>query len=99
MDTSTYKNILVILSAALFMTFSMMHEFDWLIPSSPVTVSAALSPVPTPDIVEEPGTEDEIEHEESFYIRNYTDIKYHKGLQSKLELRVAQVLSPPPDMV
>ena len=76
-----------------------MHEFGWLIPPSPVAIESGMSSVPTTDIVEEPGSEDEIEHDESFHIRDYTDIKFHKRLKLKLELRVSQVLSPPPDMV
>lgn len=76
-----------------------MHEFDWLIPVSPITVVSGMTSMPATDLVEESGSEDEIEHEESFYIRDFTDIKYQKRLKSELELIAAKVLSPPPDMV
>lgn len=99
MKTGKCNYILVLLSAALFFTFSMVHEFDWLIPASPVAVVSGMVSVPATEVVEESGSEDEIEHEESFYIRNYTDIKFHKKLKTELELLVSQVLSPPPDMV
>lgn len=99
MKLRIHNYILVLLSAALFFTFSMMHEFDWLIPVSPVVVMAGMSSVPATDIAEESSSEDEIEHEESFYIHNYAGIKYFKSLDLKIEFIVSKVLSPPPDMV
>ncbi|MBD3616811.1 MAG: hypothetical protein HUJ22_09575 [Gracilimonas sp.] len=99
MKTCSRKYILVLLSAALFIAFSMMHEFDWLIPASPIAVVSGMTSMPITDLAEESGSEDEIEYEKSFNIRDFTDIKYHKRLKSELELIVAQVLSPPPDMV
>lgn len=98
MKTGIYKYVFVLLSTTLFFTFSVMHEFDWVIPSSPAALSGIAS-TPMPDIVEEPGIEDEIEYEESYYILNSANIKFTKRLGSEVELYVAQVLSPPPDKV
>lgn len=89
----------VVLSTMLFFTFSMMHEYDWLIPASPAASAVATSSVPMPDIVEEPGSEDEIEHEDGYKIISFSDRKHNRISLSSENLFIPPVLLPPPDMV
>ena len=99
MKTQKGTYTLVLLSSALFFTFSMMHEFDWLIPANPVAVVSAASAVPVPDIVEETGSEDEIEHENGYKIISYDLKKYFRTSLNFENLHIPAVPLPPPDMV
>ncbi|MEQ8525054.1 hypothetical protein [Gracilimonas sp.] len=89
----------VVLSTMLFFTFSMMHEFDWLIPASPAASPVATSSIPMPDIIEEPGSEDEIEHEDGYTIISDGDNKYFRTSLNRENLYIPPVPLPPPDMV
>lgn len=89
----------VVLSTVLFFAFSMMHEFDWLIPSNPAAVSTTASAIPMPDVVEEPGAEDEIEHEDIVTTYIYNDRLLTGEFISLIKLYTPPVLIPPPDMV
>lgn len=86
-------------STMLFFAFSMMHEFDWLIPANPAAVAATASPIPTPDIVEEPGAEDEIEHEDGYIIISDSEKKHFRAFLNRENLYIPSVPLPPPDMV
>lgn len=88
----------VLLSAMLFLTFAMIHEFDFLLPPSPVAATA-MSSMPTPDIAEEIGCEDEIEHDKSFVIIPLSDEKSRFDFYTVGGLFIAGVLTPPPDQV
>ena len=82
----------------LFLTFAMVHEFDFLLPPSPVAATA-MSSVPTPDIAEEIGCEDEIEHDKSYVIISLSDNKSRNDFYTVDGLFIAVVLTPPPDLV
>jgi hypothetical protein len=75
----------------------MMHEFDWLIPANPAVVMTNASSIPAPDIVEETGSEDEIEHEVYYTFRDFSGVDFKGYPKSLIELYIANVLSPPPD--
>lgn len=93
-------NITLVLSATLlFGVFTLMHEYGWLIPPSPVATVASTSQVPLPDVVEEHGSEDAIEHHESnpIFISPILSIKGSYMIYE--ELFIPHVATPPPDMV
>ena len=80
----------------LFFTFSMVHEFDWLFPPSPVAASTMTS-VPGTDVAEEVGCEDEIEHDSSYVIIPQLDNNLQRSLFTVTSLIGTAVLTPPPD--
>lgn len=92
-----YSAVTVLLSMMLFLTFSMMHEFDFLLPASPVATTS-LSMLSVPDIVEETGAEDEIEHEDSYVIIPISHDRISRLALLITGLNIARVLTPPPDM-
>jgi|GEM_PF-893204 hypothetical protein len=98
MTTEKPYILLIVFSTMLFLTFSMMHEFDWLIPANPATIVSSGSSIPAPDIVEEPGSEDEIEHELGYTVISYSDKKFLVNPFLDLRLFTPQVLTPPPDL-
>lgn len=83
----------------LFFAFSMMHEFDWLIPSNPTAVSTTASAIPMPDVVEESGAEDVIEHEDRGTTYIYNGRHLSGVFISLIKLYTLPELIPPPDMV
>jgi hypothetical protein len=92
------SNIFSVLAAmAIFLSFSMLHEFDWLIPPSPVTTVATTSAMPLPDIIEEYGSEDEIEHEDSVPLLLPNLIKSFKDYMVSGDLFSPSITTPPPD--
>lgn len=94
------SNITGILAAiVLFLSFSMLHEFDWLIPPSPAATVATTSPVPLPDVIEEHISEDEIDHEDVEPILLPILKKAYKGYMISGDFYVPSVATPPPDMV
>jgi hypothetical protein len=99
MENKNTHILLVLTSTLLFLTFSMMHEFDWLIPVNPATVAAPLSSIPVTDIVEEPGSEDEIEHEHVYEILPYDNKSFFGTSIALKHLFTPSVPLPPPDMV
>lgn len=76
----------------------MIHEFDFLLPPSPVA-AASTSSIPIPDFAEEAGSEDEIEHDDSFVITFFSNEKSRNDLYPVSGLFIAGVLTPPPDKV
>lgn len=94
--TGKHSAFTVLLSMMLFLTFSMMHEFAFLLPASPVSIT--LSTLPTPDIVEETGAEDEIEHDDGYIIIPISHDKISRMAYPITGLFIARVLTPPPDM-
>ena len=76
----------------------MVHEFDFLLPPSPVAATATSS-IPVPDIAEEAGIEDEIEYDDSFVITIFSNEKSRNNLYPVNDLFIAGVLTPPPDQV
>lgn len=88
----------ILLSTMLFLTFAMVHEFDFLLPPSPVAATA-MSSIPAPDIAEEAGCEDEIEYDDSFVITFFSNEKSLSDLYPVSGLFIAGVLPPPPDQV
>lgn len=88
----------VLLSTMLFLTFAMVHEFDFLLPPSPVA-STATSSIPVPDTAEEAGIEDEIEYDASFVITFFSNEKSRNDFYPVSGLFIAGVLTPPPDQV
>jgi len=88
----------ILLSTMLFLTFAMVHEFDFLLPPSPVAATATSS-IPVPDIAEEAGIEDEIEYDDSFVITFFSNEKSRNNLYPVNDLFIAGVLTPPPDQV
>lgn len=89
----------VVFSTMLFLTFSMMHEYGWLIPDSPAASTVATSSVPMPDIVEEPGSEDEIEHEDGYTIISYKNRFFLWASMNLKKPFIPSVPFPPPDRV
>jgi len=83
----------VLLSTMLFFTFSMVHEFDWLLPPSPVATTAVSS-----GIAEEIGCEDEIEHEIGYVILSFSNERDIDLSPPVKRLFIARVLTPPPDI-
>lgn len=75
-----------------------MHEFDFLLPPTPVA-AAAMSSIPTPDTTEETGSEDEIDHDDSFVIISILNEKSRNDFYPVSGLFIARVLTPPPDRV
>ena len=88
----------ILLSTMLFLTFAMVHEFNFLLPPSPVAATATSS-IPVPDIAEEAGIEDEIEYDDSFVITFFSNEKSGNNLYLVNDLFIAGVLTPPPDQV
>lgn len=91
---------LFVLSATLlFGSFTLLHEYDWLLPPSPVETVASTTQVPLPDVIEEHGSEDEIEHDEYKEIFVTPD-QNNKGSYMVYEDRfIPHVATPPPDMI
>lgn len=81
----------------LFTVFTLMHQYDWLLPSSPAAPITASSSVPFPDAFEEHGAEDDLEHELSklFYIPKESDNKRVYMIAG--DLFIPQISTPPPD--
>lgn len=76
-----------------------MHEYDWLLPPSPVETVASTSQVPLPDVIEEHGSEDEIEHFDFNVIylsADQTNIGSYMIYEDRF---VPHVATPPPDMI
>ncbi len=93
MITGNHTLKAVLLSTMLFFTFSMVHEFDWLLPPSPVA-----STVSSFGIAEEIGCEDEIEHEISYIILSFLNERDIDSSPPVKRLFIARVLTPPPDI-
>ncbi|HBQ60010.1 MAG TPA: hypothetical protein DD671_10400 [Balneolaceae bacterium] len=94
------KNIAGVVGAILlFFSFTIMHEFGWLIPPSPVQTVADTSPVPLPDVIEEHGSEDEIEHEDADPVFISPLKKARNTYMVFRNLYVPSVATPPPDMI
>jgi hypothetical protein len=92
-----HNAILVLLSMMLFLTFSMMHQFDFLLPASPLSATS-LSTMPTFEIVEETASEDEVEHNDSYVIMPFLNDKFTRTDLPTTGLFIANILTPPPDM-
>lgn len=96
----TPKNIATVSGAILlFLAFSVMHEFDWLIPPSPVQTVASNTSVPVPDAIEEHGSEDEIEHDDSEPVFLPPTMNVKNSCMISRNLYVPSVATPPPDMI
>lgn len=93
MITENHTLKAVLLSTMLLFTFSMVHEFDWLLPPSPVATTVASS-----GIAEEVGCEDEIEHEISYVILSFSNEQDIDSISPVKRLFIARVLTPPPDI-
>lgn len=89
----------IIGATVLFVSFSILHEFDWLIPPSPVATVASTSSVPLPDVIEEHSSEDEIEHENVEPILIPILKKTYKGYIISGGFYAPSVATPPPDIV
>jgi hypothetical protein len=98
MNSNKLHIIGVVGVTVLFAVFTLMHQYDWLIPPSPVAPIATSSAVPFPDAVEEHGAEDDLEHELSklFYIPKESEIK--KVYMITGDLFIPQISTPPPDV-
>lgn len=74
-----------------------MHQYDWLIPPSPVAPLTTSSPVPFPDTFEEHSGEDDLEHEFSkpFYIPKESETIRVYMIAG--DLFIPQISTPPPD--
>lgn len=97
---NNYRNIANIFGAVvLFATFSIAHEYGWLIPPSPAPAPVANAQVPMPDVIEEHGSEDEIEHDDSEIL--FLDIKSQikKSYMIFGDLFIPNVDVPPPDLI
>lgn len=77
----------------------MLHEFGWLIPPSPVQTVADISPVPLPDVFEEHGNEDEIEHDDAEPILFPIPKKIYKNYMISGDLFIPSIATPPPDVI
>lgn len=83
----------VLMSTMLFFAFSMVHEFDWLLPPSSVATTSASA-----GVAEEIGCEDEIEHEGSVVTVSFLNERDIISSYPDTHLFIASVLTPPPDM-
>ncbi len=83
----------------LFFAFSMMHEFDWLLPANPAVSVATTSSIPLTDVLEETGSEDEIEHELGYVIISNLDNQILGQFLISENSYITSVLSPPPDLI
>lgn len=83
----------------LFGVFTLLHEYDWLLPPSPVETVASTTQVPLPDVIEEHGSEDEIEHDEFIEIFISPDQNKIGSYMIYEEKYVPHVSTPPPDRV
>ncbi|MDR9419540.1 hypothetical protein [Gracilimonas sp.] len=93
------KYIGVLGSIVLFLSFSVMHSYDWLIPPSPVNVEIATSPIPVSDVVEEHGSKDEIEHQRTEPIYLPILPKLYKKYMISGDFYIPSVSTPPPDVI
>ncbi|NBC65012.1 MAG: hypothetical protein GVY07_05030 [Bacteroidetes bacterium] len=81
----------------LFAVFTLMHQYDWLIPTSPASPISTQTSVPFPDVVEEHGTEDDITHDFSkpfFISESLQNISICMIFE---DLVYPQISTPPPD--
>lgn len=97
---NSFKHIAAIAGATLlFLTFTMLHEYDWLIPPSPVNTVASATTVPLPDVIEEHGSEDEIEHDEFLGEIIPLQKKSHPFSMVYRDSYIPNIATPPPDKV
>lgn len=95
-----YLHTLFVISATiLFGTFTLLHEYDWLLPPSPVETVASTTQVPLPDVIEEHGNEDEIEHDDFKEFLVSPDHNKQGSYMIDEDRFVPHVATPPPDMV
>ncbi len=99
MKAKNLHTAFVIGATLLFGVFTLLHEYDWLLPPSPVQTVASTSQVPLPDVIAEHGSEDEIEHSDF-------NVFYLSGDQNNIgsymideDRFVPHVATPPPDMI
>lgn len=98
MKTNRLHIIGIFWVTALFAVFTLMHQFDWLIPQSPAAPVASTT-VPFPDAVEEHGGEDDITHDLSkpvFISVKSSRINIYMIFE---DLFVPQVSTPPPNIL
>jgi hypothetical protein len=94
------KHIIPVLGATLlFLAFTLLHEYDWLLPPSPVSTVASTTTVPLPDVIEEHGSEDEIEHDDFSGEIIPLQKKSHPFSMVYRDLYIPNVAPPPPDMI
>lgn len=93
MNPERHNLTAVLLTTMLFFTFSMVHEFDWLLPPSPVATTVTMS-----GIAEEIGCEDEIEHDNNVVVLIFSNDREIFLVLSPTSLFISRVLTPPPDM-
>lgn len=93
------KIIRILGAIGVFLSFAIMHEYDWLVPPSPVNVEIASTSVPVSDAAEEHGSEDEIEHEitEPIYLPILP--KLYKKYMISGDFYIPLVSTPPPDVI
>ncbi|MDZ7807594.1 MAG: hypothetical protein U5K71_10810 [Gracilimonas sp.] len=99
MKAKKLHTVFVLGATLLFGVFTLLHEYDWLLPPSPVETVASTSQVPLPDVIEEHGSEDEIEHDDSDPIFIAPIQKDNGSYMIYEDLFVPHVSTPPPDRV
>ncbi|MFP8490191.1 hypothetical protein ACKGJO_13985 [Gracilimonas sp. Q87] len=99
MKVKKQHTVFVLGATLLFGVLTLLHEYDWLLPQSPVDTVVSTSQVPLPDVIEEHGSEDEIEHEDSepFYVSSIQSVKGSYMIYE--DLFVPHVSTPPPDII
>ncbi len=99
MKSKNPYTLFVLSATILFGVFTLLHEYDWLLPPSPVETAASTTQVPLPDVIEEHGSEDEIEHEDFKEILVTPDQNKQGSYMIDEDRFVPHVATPPPDMV
>ena len=99
MKASQIHIAFVLGATLLFGVFTLLHEYDWLLPPSPVETVASTSKVPLPDVIEEHGSEDEIEHCDSDPIFISPILNTTGSYMISEGLFIPSVSTPPPDFI